>query len=371
MSESIIPEIQYRPPEPEDPPDIGIVGCGGIAEVHLSAYEEMGWNVVAFCDIDEEAARSRRDEFNPEGAVYTDHEEMLASADIGVVDAATIPEVRPGIVADAIRDGKHVLSQKPFALDIDQAEELADLADEHDVKLAVNQNGRWAPHWSWIRKATDQGYVGEVMGAHLDCHWNHDWVGGTSFGEIRHTILYDYAIHWFDVLACIMEGREPERVYASVERSPFQESPPPLMGQAVIEYDGAQASVSFDGNVSWKAEDRGYKGRFDRTYVGGTEGTLRSEGPNLNDQTVSYHTQGGSVNPDLEGTWFTEGFQGTMGELLCAIEEDREPQNSGRNNVRSLELCYAAVASAEDGEPKVPGEVRELREGDPITLAPR
>ena len=84
MSESIIPEIQYRPPEPENPPNIGIVGCGGIAEVHLSAYEEMGWNVVAFCDIDEEAARSRRDEFNPDGDVFTDHEEMLASADIGV-----------------------------------------------------------------------------------------------------------------------------------------------------------------------------------------------------------------------------------------------------------------------------------------------
>lgn len=371
MSEQIVPDIQYRPPKPENPEKIGIVGCGGIAEIHLSAYEEAGWDVVAFCDIDESAARDRRNEFNPDGDVYTDHEEMLERADINVVDAATHPEIRPPIVEDAIRAGKHVLSQKPFVLDIDKGEELVELADEHGVKFAVNQNGRWAPHWSWIRYAVNEGYVGDVRGAHLDCHWNHDWMPGTSFDDIRHTILYDYAIHWFDVLACIMDGQEPGQVFASVARSPGQEATPPLLGQALVEYDDAQASVTFDGHVEWKVPNRGFRGRFDRTYVGGTEGTLRSEGPNLNDQTVSLHSNGGSVNPNLEGTWFTEGFQGTMGELLSAVEEDREPENSARDNIRSLELCYAAVASAEDDEPKVPGEVRELRQGDPATLAPR
>jgi len=60
-----------------------------------------------------------------------------------------------------------------------------------------------------------------------------------------------------------------------------------------------------------------------------------------------------------------------MGELLCAIEENREPENSGIDNLQSLELCYAAVAAAEEGEPKIPGEVRELRQGDPASLAPR
>ena len=52
-----------------------------------------------------------------------------------------------------------------------------------------------------------------------------------------------------------------------------------------------------------------------------------------------------------------------MGELLCAIEEDREPRNSARNNLKSLALCFAAIASSVDGEPKVPGEVRVLPPG--------
>jgi hypothetical protein len=54
-----------------------------------------------------------------------------------------------------------------------------------------------------------------------------------------------------------------------------------------------------------------------------------------------------------------------MAELLSAIEEDREPTNSARDNLRSLELSFAAVASAEDHEPKVPGEVRTMRGFDP------
>ena len=49
-----------------------------------------------------------------------------------------------------------------------------------------------------------------------------------------------------------------------------------------------------------------------------------------------------------------------MGELLCAIEEGREPQNSARDNLHSLEVCFAACASSLDGAPKIPGEVRRL-----------
>src|SRR4029079_17535866 len=63
------------------------------------------------------------------------------------------------------------------------------------------------------------------------------------------------------------------------------------------------------------------------------------------------------------GSWFPDGFHGTMGELLSAIEEKREPTNSARNNLDSLALCFAAVASADRGEPVVPGSVRTLTGG--------
>ena len=59
-------------------------------------------------------------------------------------------------------------------------------------------------------------------------------------------------------------------------------------------------------------------------------------------------------------TWFTNGFHGTMAELLCAIEEDRQPSNNAADNLDCLALCFAAVESAERGEPIRPGSVLAL-----------
>jgi predicted dehydrogenase len=85
-----------------------------------------------------------------------------------------------------------------------------------------------------------------------------------------------------------------------------------------------------------------------------------ASGPSLSEQTVTLFTAAGHATPALAGTWFREGFQGTMAELLCAIEDGRQPLNSARDNLRSLALTFAAVASTRDNRPRRPGEVRTL-----------
>ena len=57
------------------------------------------------------------------------------------------------------------------------------------MKLAVNQNGRWAPHFSYIRHAIAAGLIGDVFAAHLAVHWNHNWIKGTHFENVRHIVL--------------------------------------------------------------------------------------------------------------------------------------------------------------------------------------
>jgi len=98
----------------------------------------------------------------------------------------------------------------------------------------------------------------------------------------------------------------------------------------------------------------------DRTLITGSHGTLRSARPSLSRQQVTLTTESGRASPDLQGTWFDNGFQGAMGELLCAIEDQREPLHSALNNLRTLALVFAAVHSADSGEPVRPGTVRSL-----------
>ena len=65
----------------------------------------------------------------------------------------------------------------------------------------------------------------------------------------------------------------------------------------------------------------------------------------LGHQAVELFTEAGLARPLLTGSWFNDGFAGAMGELLCSIEDGREPLNSARGNLSSLKLCQAALRS--------------------------
>jgi predicted dehydrogenase len=248
-----------------------------------------------------------------------------------------------------------VLSQKPFVEDLDEGEKLVALAEERGAKLAVHQNGRWAPHFSYMREAVLMGLIGQTVAVHAAVHWDHDWTFNTPFNQVRHLILFDFGIHWFDIITCLMGENLPRSVYASLTRAPGQRARPGMLAQAAVAFDHGQASAVFDGFTHYGAEDH--------TVVVGTEGTINSIGPDLNHQTVTVYTGDAYAVPALEGAWFDDGFHGAMSELLCAIEENREPSNSARDNLRSLALCYAACASADQGAPVVPGTVRQLPAG--------
>ncbi|MEO7598404.1 MAG: Gfo/Idh/MocA family oxidoreductase, partial [Opitutus sp.] len=175
---------------------------------------------------------------------------------------------------------------------------------------------------------------------------------GTVFDQVHHLVLFDFGIHWFDMAAQFMPGRTADRVWASAVRSPFQKMTPPILAHAMIDYPGAQIRISFNGHVQ--------HGQEDRTVICGSLGTLRSAGPSLSDQKLVLHSSAGQASVPLAGSWFTSGFQGAMTELLCAIEGQREPTHGARRNLDSLALCFAAVASAETGQPVRPGTVRSI-----------
>ncbi len=346
------PEYAYLPSMPKNyRPKIGLIGCGGISEYHLKAYRTLGLEVVALCDVNADAATARRDQFYPEAEVYTDFRELIARDDIEVVDATTHPPERVAILEAALTRGKHVLSQKPFVMNLDEGESLANLADERGTLLAVNQNGRWAPHFSYMRHAIDAGLIGRISSVNFSLQWDHSWVAGTPFDDLRHLILMDFGVHWFDMCTVFFGDRHPISVSANIAAVPNQRTKAPMLAHVTVEYPEGQATLSFNGHVT--------HGQKDETIVTGELGTIRSEGPSLSEQSVSIFTEAGHAAPMLEGTWFDNGFQGTMTELLCAIEDSRTPHHNARNNLRTLELCFAAMASADDGgRPQVPGEHR-------------
>jgi predicted dehydrogenase len=327
---------------------IGLVGAGGISGAHLDAYRKYGLNVVAICSRDLQRAKARRDAYFPAARVTDDYESVLADREIRVLDITSHVEARAALMRRALAAGKHVLSQKPFVADLATGRELVAEADALGLKLAVNQNGRWAPHLAWMREAVREGLVGAVTGVHIEIRWNHGWVAGTPFDAMNDVILHDFGIHWFDFLISII-GTRARDVRATSARAQGQSARAPLLAQALVAFDGGQGSLVFDGATRFGARDS--------TSIVGDSGVVSSQGPDLGRQHVELVTAEGVARPRLEGAWFNDGFAGAMGELLCAIEEKREPQNSARGNLESLRLCLAAARSA------ATGEVARLREG--------
>jgi predicted dehydrogenase len=179
-------------------------------------------------------------------------------------------------------------------------------------------------------------------------------INGKPFEHIPHLILYVFAIHWFDMLHSFMPKQTPLQVTAHVVELKHQAIRPPLLAQVAVTNEHDQASLLFRAATT--------AGKTARILVIGDQGTLSSESDDVNDQRVQLSKPDGIATPDLQGAWFPDRMDGTMSELLCAIEEDRQPSNSGRDNLQSLAICFAAMQSAQTGNPVVPGQVRHVNE---------
>lgn len=337
------PVLDYAPPMPSDrSTPIGLIGAGGISFAHLDAYRKSGLNVVAIADRHLDRAQGRRDRFFPDSIATDRIDDLIGNPGIKVLDITLHPAGRAPLIRRALGAGQHVLSQKPFVRDLALGRELVDLAEVNGLQLAVNQNGRWAPHLSYIREAVAAGLIGEVTGVHVSIQWDHSWIAGTPFEKIDQIVLDDFAIHWFDFLASVI-GDTARTVYATGTRAGDQQVTSQLLAQAMVAYSGGQASLVFDGHTRFGSQDS--------TVVVGTRGTLRSTGPDLGRQAVSLTTAEGVARPELTGRWFNDGFAGAMGALLVAIETGKPPINAARDNLVSLRLVEAAMTSAKTGAP--------------------
>ena len=349
----MVPAVEYLPSFPEGyRPGIGIVGCGAIVRSsHLPSYRRYGQRVVGVYDPRPEATEGVQDEYGVE-TVFHDLDELLAHPKVEIVDVATHPDVRPRLVRRAFAAGKHVLAQKPLAPDLPTARALVEEGERLGLELAVNQNGRWAPAWRAATLLVEQGVVGDVAAVTHLYHHDYAFTLGTVFDEVPHFVLYDYSVHWFDITRCWLEGKSVRAVRAREYRTPTQPaaSKQPWGAWAMVDYD--DGSTAMIRSVGCAATTRPRKLFWIHGSHGTICGSVLGSGGLPGEERLEVERQGRVETVELDGTWHTHGFAGALGELVTAIAEKREPYNSARHNLLSLELTLAACRSAElDGAP--------------------
>ncbi len=348
---SNLPDIAPRLPTERG--GVAVLGYGGIAaSAHLPAYRQHGVGVVGVCGRPGRVEDVQQ-QFPFVGKVYRDADDLLDDPTVRVVDIATGPDGRAELIRRSLAAGKHVLAQKPLTLDaadLPVLEGLAREASKLGLRVAVNHNARWAPPWRLANLLLRQGRLGQVVGVtHV-----HDKalppLTGTHFDRIEHMLLTDYLLHWVDITRFWLLDGSPAgqgevcRVLALDSRLPGQ--PPgslnPWSATIIMQArSGATASIRIPGSANASTPGCPF-------WVHGTEATLRGS-VLLDSDRLSLDDGRSQQELPLTGAWFVDGFAGAMGELLCAVAEDREPENSLTQALGSLRLMFAARDSAERG----------------------
>lgn len=269
-------------------------------------------------------------------------------ADAVLVTASLVGHI-PAAVA-ALRSGRHVLVEKPFAPSVTEAAELVALADAGGLTVAVSQNYRFFPAVQAVRTIVAERRLGDLHAVGVDFrqHSGADGVRGPHH-NLDEPLLVDMSIHHFDLLRHVL-GREVTSISCRTWDPASSLFSGPSEGVALIECDDLVASyraswVSSGPRTAWAGE-----WRMDFTD-GEVWWTSRGDGPAGWSADVVTVRRGRTLEtlelPAIERT----DRAGSLTEFVTAIAEGREPMISGRDNLGSLATTYAAVESSRTRQP--------------------
>lgn len=151
---------------------VGIIGCGGISNgKHMPSLATVGnVEMVAFCDIIVERAEAAAKKFGKEDAkVYADYRDLLAREDIDVVHVCTPNSSHCEISVAALEAGKHVMCEKPMAMNYADARKMVEVSKATGKKLTIGYNTRYLKEYQLARRLIKNGVLGDIYYVRAKC----------------------------------------------------------------------------------------------------------------------------------------------------------------------------------------------------------
>ncbi len=329
---------------------IGIIGMGGIAnDCHLPAYKKAGLKVVAAADTNTEALAKASKQWGIK-KVFKDYHDLLMLPEVKIVDITTPPMVKVPQVLDAVKAGKHVLAQKPFSRSFEEAKLMVKAAQKAGVLLAVNQQARWIPVLAPVKDWIEDGYIGKPYFCLISERFRVQFPKGTWKTEMDPFIIIQNGVHYLDLLRGWFG--EPKLVNAVTTRDETSITMGEHISVITLEYDNA-LRVCFINDWCNRC-DNGERS----VCIEGTGGGIRSD---IDSGTITLHSdklpEGEVKEYKTDGKWFPDAFSGPMLDLMEAIREGREPKTSGRDNLKTLQVIFAAYKSVKEKRAVRPEEI--------------
>ena len=195
---------------------VGIIGCGGIANgKHMPSLKKVkDCEMVAFCDIIRERAEAAAAKFGtPDAKVYEDYKELLADPEIDVVHVCTPNRCHSFITVDALHAGKHVMCEKPMAINAAEAKKMLDAKAESGKLLSIGYQSRFRPDSQYMKAEAEDGTFGDIYYAKATALRRRavpTWGVFLNEYEQGGGPLIDIGTHALDLTLWIMDNYKPK-----------------------------------------------------------------------------------------------------------------------------------------------------------------
>ncbi len=281
----------------------------------------------------------------PQDRIFASLDEAIENAPADFVLDVTPPAVHHEVAEKAFAAGLHVLGEKPLSDDFQTAKRVVEAGQKAGVRHMITQNYRFGAQPRSTRQALADGLIGKP--GQCDVRFYIPWADnpGSHYVTQPFMLINDMMVHHFDMMRYVLD-QDPESVQAVTWNQPWGWHAGDAAHAIVFRFaDGLVAThVSVGCAVGSQT---------------GWNGDWRIEGPN------------GSIDWDKAGTWYSHlhrteekidrraiemlpvppSEQAMFDEFFSAICDNREPECSAADNLKSVAMVFAAIQSAKEGRP--------------------
>lgn len=285
---------------------------------------------------------------------FTDYRELLAMPEIDMVVVGIPNDLHCDAVIAAAEAGKHIVVEKPFCLNLADADRMIDAARRANVKLMYAEELCFAPKYVRLKQLLDSGALGAPT--LIKQSEKHDGPHAAHFWDVEHSgggVTMDMGCHAVAFFRWMLDRAPVTSVYAQMSTQ--------VHGDKTVGEDNALLIVEFENGVIGLAEESWTKlgGMDDRAEVHGSRGVAYADllhGNSIETYSVGGYDYAVEKAGSTQGWSFTiydeaynYGFPQEMAHFVDCVLHDKEPLVTGEDARAALEIVMAAYASAGSG----------------------
>lgn len=333
---------------------LAVIGAGLGSGPHFKSLQDLTAEAEVVWVHTRDASRLATTPL-PQGAMKTTRlEDILEDASVRAVLVLTPPNSHLELVQRLAQAGKHVLVEKPLEIDLERAQALVRVCDNHGVLLAVMLQHRLRQAATRLHGLINAGALGQLISASASVRWwrpqsYYDQPGRGTLARDGGGVLITQAIHTLDLL--LSYTGLPVRVMGLASTSPVHTLEGEDCACALLHYaNGAMATV--------QATTAAYPGFPERLELNGTLGSASLEAGVLqvafmNGQTLTVGGGQGSGGGADPMAFDHAAHRTVLKDFIDAVRHGREPAVTGRSALAAQQVIEAIMASSRTGTPVV------------------